>query len=76
MKPIRSGDKSVQLQNNRPTLSGEQDGYFLRLILITSVTTAQSIITKLNKSEYVTIWHHSFHKVTERMAPPPHRLPG
>ena len=45
----------LKLRSNRPTFSRGEDGYFLRLELLTSVMIAQSMMTKLNRSEYVTI---------------------
>ncbi len=35
------------------TFSGVEDGYFLRLLSLTSVMIATSIITNVNKSPYV-----------------------
>lgn len=45
--------KSLQLQITVRLFSGKQDGYFL--CLDTSVITAQSMITKVNRSLYVTM---------------------
>lgn len=67
MQAIRSGVRILSCKN-RPTLSRELDGYFLCLKLLTRVMMAQIIITKVNKSEYVTITPSPFCKVSERMA--------
>ena len=54
MQAIRSGVRLYCYKNNRQTFSQGTDGYFLCLILLTRVIIAQSMITKANKSLYVT----------------------
>ncbi len=53
MAPIRPGKILVNYKIVVLTFSGVQDGYFLRLLSLTSVMIATSIITNVNKSLYV-----------------------